>query len=964
MSNLSQILADSNWGQESARINQNFQNLNADLEKVKSATTKFKGYFISETGLKSKYPSPKEGDTAWVGEPYPGTVYDVQTDGQWHNTGKAPDTGSVELQDYAKKAELTELEGKVGGVGYVTCDTAAGTAAKVITVTGLSNLTTGIRLLVKMTNNNTATNSTLNINSLGAKPLYYNNTRVSGDNAWEAGEIVDIYYDGANFYSGNFQGGSGEGGNLILVWNTDAATTRKQVKQSDRKSLLQISYKDGDGNPVNEQYIGTTFDDTEWAKDENWIKIADSIDIQSIDNDINDIHNIIMTEKTEILESLEIVKTYEGYALKSTGEVASGFSTYSVMEYNINDEIEHVAITGVGVSSTSFATVIIYKDNAVVKVLLTGVAKLYENEIISLPKDSGANKLRLMTEKNQKNGGARKVSIANVTNFYTRAESEKQYENKVLIWDTDVETTRKKIPIDERKSSMILSYKDESLVDNFEMFVGNDFSDNEWIKDENWAKIKENIIEYVADSTPIQPLKVNKGYALKVDGTITVSSPFDVCEYNIKGISRIFITGFSVVSSLYACAVALDSSGQAINVYFAGEDRNVVNEIIFIPNNAETLRVMRYTSDIDCAYKALKKFIFYTKEETYNKNEIANIIQEYWLGKKLWWCGTSIPAGEEGTLGDEKIEANYPSQVAKNLGAEVYNVAVGASMCRANVRTGDYKGASLWGISSALSMTDEEVEYFIDNYETIRNETGNGWPETLSDYYKGRLREASFEKKLIPYLNGTYPSPDLFIFDHGHNDFDNYLPSGESDITLEPTQENISSGILAEDRFMTNNDNANLVKFFGSLDNIPAKDKEKFIASINRNCFIGSVNFLITLIFKYQPQARIIIISNYGYKNSTKPNFAPVVDAQKYIADSWAIPICEIYKYLGYNNHIIPGSKNWFNETFGEFGLNTTTDVTCYKINLPDDLHPHSDKTGHAIKIYAGILTEFIKKCR
>lgn len=114
MSNLSQILADSNWGQESARINQNFQNLNADLEKVKSATTKFKGYFISETGLKSKYPSPKEGDTAWVGEPYPGTVYDVQTDGQWHNTGKAPDTGSVELQDYAKKAELTELEGQLG----------------------------------------------------------------------------------------------------------------------------------------------------------------------------------------------------------------------------------------------------------------------------------------------------------------------------------------------------------------------------------------------------------------------------------------------------------------------------------------------------------------------------------------------------------------------------------------------------------------------------------------------------------------------------------------------------------------------------------------------------------------------------------------------------------------------------------------------------------------------------------
>lgn len=112
MSNLSQILADSNWGQESARINQNFQNMNTDLEKVKSATTKFKGYFTTEESLKNKFGSPKIGDTAWVGESYPGTVYDVQTDGQWHNTGKAPDTGSVDLQDYAKKAELTELDTK------------------------------------------------------------------------------------------------------------------------------------------------------------------------------------------------------------------------------------------------------------------------------------------------------------------------------------------------------------------------------------------------------------------------------------------------------------------------------------------------------------------------------------------------------------------------------------------------------------------------------------------------------------------------------------------------------------------------------------------------------------------------------------------------------------------------------------------------------------------------------------
>lgn len=276
MANLSEIKKDSNWGEAASTINSNFQNMNVDLEKVKSSTTKFKGYFTTETALKEAYPSPKVGETAWVGSTYPGMVYDVQTDGAWHNTGKAPDTDSVDLTDYARKEELTEVSNKVAGINYVTCDTAASTAAKTVSITGLTSLTTGIRLLVKMTNNNTASNATLNINSLGAKPLYYDNERASSDNSWEAGEVIDIYYDGTNFYSGNVQGGSSDGGNKTLTWNTDAATTRKQVQLKDRKELLQISYKDGEGNSINEQYIGTAFDDTSWADDSNWKRVYDS----------------------------------------------------------------------------------------------------------------------------------------------------------------------------------------------------------------------------------------------------------------------------------------------------------------------------------------------------------------------------------------------------------------------------------------------------------------------------------------------------------------------------------------------------------------------------------------------------------------------------------------------------------------------------------------------------------------
>lgn len=134
MANLSEIKKDSNWGEAASTINSNFQNMNVDLEKVKSATTKFRGYFTSETVLKQKYPSPQVGDTAYVGEPYPGTVYDVQVAGTWHNTGKAPDTDSVDLTDYARKEELTDVSNSVGlynvddnvpvGSGFYTSATA------------------------------------------------------------------------------------------------------------------------------------------------------------------------------------------------------------------------------------------------------------------------------------------------------------------------------------------------------------------------------------------------------------------------------------------------------------------------------------------------------------------------------------------------------------------------------------------------------------------------------------------------------------------------------------------------------------------------------------------------------------------------------------------------------------------------------------------------------------------------
>lgn len=83
------------------------------------------------------------------------------------------------------------------------------------------------------------------------------------------------------------------GGNMILDWNTDVATTRKQVISKLRKPGMQISYKDPINGWINEQYIGTAMTDLEWVKDNNWSKILRQNDIAGISEELSSIGEIL-----------------------------------------------------------------------------------------------------------------------------------------------------------------------------------------------------------------------------------------------------------------------------------------------------------------------------------------------------------------------------------------------------------------------------------------------------------------------------------------------------------------------------------------------------------------------------------------------------------------------------------------------------------------------------------------------
>ena len=234
----------------------------------------------------------------------------------------------------------------------------------------------------------------------------------------------------------------------------------------------------------------------------------------------------------------------------------------------------------------------------------------------------------------------------------------------------------------------------------------------------------------------------------------------------------------------------------------------------------------------------------------------------YWAGRNFAWIGTSIPAGSDPALNVESRGTAYPALVAQQLGATVVNLARGSSMVRINACGGEYNGIPYHHFLRAATRTINEANSFTDTdvWAKVHENIPNA-PAVIPSSDIAIMKESSYESFLMPYLDGTNPMPDLFVIDHGINDYA-YDADNHIDFYVLPTVENIKYGLLAEDTWMTSNNYANLKTALGSdLSKIP--DIESFAASLNRNCFIGAMNYLVTIILKYNPYARIVFISHY-----------------------------------------------------------------------------------------------------
>lgn len=149
----------------------------------------------------------------------------------------------------------------------------------------------------------------------------------------------------------------------------------------------------------------------------------------------------------------------------------------------------------------------------------------------------------------------------------------------------------------------------------------------------------------------------------------------------------------------------------------------------------------------------------------------------------------------------------------------------------------------------------------------------------------------SYETKMLGHLDA-----DLYVFDFGYNDY-----------SVDSTN-------------------------FATLPSNP----------LDRNYFIGSMNYVITKLLEQKPKAKFAIFGHY--ENTSR---APIAAAQQVIADYWKCPIYPTWLYT-----------NWSTKTFTDAATSTTGTVISRW--LTDGIHPGSDTTGAATKHIASLATGFL----
>ena len=112
------------------------------------------------------------------------------------NAQYATTAGEATVLSAERTIDGVAFDGSENIIHYASCPTAGNLAAKTVTCAHF-NLAVGSRIMVKYTNTNSVDNPTLNVNSTGAKPVYYKGA-VMPTPYIQANAVHEYVYDGTN----------------------------------------------------------------------------------------------------------------------------------------------------------------------------------------------------------------------------------------------------------------------------------------------------------------------------------------------------------------------------------------------------------------------------------------------------------------------------------------------------------------------------------------------------------------------------------------------------------------------------------------------------------------------------------------------------------------------------------------------------------------------------------------------
>lgn len=106
--NFNQIKQQGYWKDVAESLNDNFNRVGTEVDKLSEKTEKSKGLYTSLDNLKSAVPNPVDGDWAYVGTSFPAQIY-IAKSGEWVPSGGTGGTEIPSLNEYLQSTAITDI---------------------------------------------------------------------------------------------------------------------------------------------------------------------------------------------------------------------------------------------------------------------------------------------------------------------------------------------------------------------------------------------------------------------------------------------------------------------------------------------------------------------------------------------------------------------------------------------------------------------------------------------------------------------------------------------------------------------------------------------------------------------------------------------------------------------------------------------------------------------------------------